>query len=77
MTDLLHSKYNNLDHYYTKNDIQIESEYLDHIIKHTAGSVVYSIKRKIHCNVCSRMLDGIISNKLKLSLITKLWRFKF
>ena len=47
----------------------LHSEYLDDIIKHTAGFVIRSVKTKIHCKKCLEMLDGPTSSKSKLTML--------
>jgi len=56
-----------LEHDYSKKDAWITSEYLD-VVKHTVA-VIYSIKKKIHCEKCLNMLNGIVSTKSKLRIL--------
>jgi len=69
INEFLHSNFNMLEHDYSKKDAWVTSEYLDDVIKHTAGAVVYSIKKKIHCEKCLNILNGIVSTKSKLTIL--------
>lgn len=64
---MLHSSFNILEDDYSKKDKWVESEYLDDIIKHIAGFIVYSLKKKIHCKQCLNMLVLNNSDKSKFS----------
>lgn len=69
INEFLHSNYSVLEHDYSKKDAWIDSEYLDEVIKHTAGAVVHSIRKKIHCTKCLDMLYSKPSNKSKLTTL--------
>jgi len=47
INEFLHSNFNMLEHDYSKKDAWVTSKYLEDVIKHTAGAVVYSIKKEI------------------------------
>jgi len=58
-----------IEHDYSKKDAWIDSEYLDEVIKHTAGAVIHSIRKKIHCTKCLDMLYSEPSTKSKLTTL--------
>jgi len=45
------------------------SDYLKEIVKHTAGSIVYSLKKKIICEIWRDILEGSDSVKSKLTIL--------
>jgi len=65
----LHNNYSLSAHDYGKHSNWVESEYSDDIIRHVAGSTVYSIKKKVHCTVCIGMLQSSSSIPSKLTLL--------
>lgn len=65
----LHLNFDMAEHDYSKKDSWVNSEYLDDIIKHTAGAVVHSIRPKLHCENCIDMLQVNPSSKSKLSVL--------
>lgn len=57
--------YTFLEHDYTKREGWCTSEYIDEIVKHIAGFIVFSLKKKIHCHQCLSMLqkkDNVSTN---------------
>jgi len=63
INEFLHSNFNMLEYDYSKKDAWITCEYLDNVIKQTARAVIYSIKKKIHCEKYLNILNGIVSTK--------------
>lgn len=63
----LHKNSAVLEHDYSQSENWIHSEYLEDIVKHTAGAIVHFMKRKIHCQKCLNMLNGQSSGMSKLT----------
>ena len=55
----------------------LTTDYLEDIIKHTAGFVVHSLKKQIHCEYCLSMLNGKVSSKSRLTILKNTGGLKF
>ncbi|KYQ53568.1 hypothetical protein ALC60_00095, partial [Trachymyrmex zeteki] len=53
---------------YCENARWYVSDYLEEIVKHIAGSIVYSVKKNIICKICRDMLEGDDTVKSKLTI---------
>lgn len=67
--NFLHSNCPLIDHDYTKHDKWFQSEYLEDLIKHTAGFITHSLKKKIHCAKCLGLLQGTVTSKSKITFL--------
>lgn len=63
----IHKHNSVLEHDYSQSGNWIHSEYLEDIVKHTAGAIVHFLKKKIHCDQCLNMLNGQSSGISKLT----------
>jgi len=65
----LHSNVIITEHDYCRHDSWVQSEYQDHVIKHTCGAVLHSIIKKVNCEKCIKMLKHQGSTKSKLTVL--------